>query len=155
MRNPPLELYDADHRIEPEQIDMSDVVPIKVKRQQETKQAHPASKDYRSTEESNSTVSRNRDNTVPSNHETVIPRHHDTVEIVRRAVKAVGKEAATHRFTIEEKRALAEIIFHYGQKGIKTSENEIARIAINYLIEDHTQNGETSILARVLHELSV
>src|SRR5690242_20348055 len=53
-------------------------------------------------------------------HDTMIPRHHDTmtplsrdtmtpkgqsdiIEVVRKAAKHIGKEAATHRFTIEEK----------------------------------------------------
>ena len=36
---------------------------------------------------------------------------------------------------------------------IKTSENELSRIAINFLLEDYKANGETSILAKVLASL--
>lgn len=157
MRKPPLEIYDtnANPHIEPEEIDMADVIPIKSKKSVAADNKQSASSQPKTVTESATTVSRNRDATTPSNRDTVVSRHQDTVETVRRAVKEVGKEAATHRFTVEEKRALAEIIFEYGQQGIRTSENEIARIAINYLIEEHTQQGEDSILAKVLRKLNV
>ena len=101
--------------------------------------------------------------TMPSNHDTVIPRHHDTaldtmppryhdaiIEIVRKAVKEFGKEAATYRFTVEEKKALRNIIYAYGGQNIKTSENEIARIAINFMVTDYEENGENSVLHKVM-----
>lgn len=107
----------------------------------------------------------------PSNHDTVIPRYHDTMqpsnhdttiprpetdifEAVRKAVKQIGKEAATHRFTLDEKNLLADIEYTYKRQGIRTSENEITRIAINYFIEDYRKNGEQSILAQVLKRLN-
>jgi len=106
-----------------------------------------------------------------SNHDTVIPRHHDTMqprnhdtasqerednieEKVRKAVKQVGKEAATHRFTLAEKNALADIEYSYKRQGIRTSENEITRIAMNYFVEEYRQNGENSLLAKVLKRLN-
>jgi hypothetical protein len=99
------------------------------------------------------------DTTPPRNNDTVIPRHHDTVipsiiEQVRRAVRQLGKEAATHRFTKEEKQAVADIIYTYGRRGYKTSENEIARIAINWLVLDYKENGEESVLAKALRALN-
>ena len=52
----------------------------------------------------------NHDTMQPRNHDTVVSRYHDTtIETVRKAVKVLGKEAATHRFTIEEKRAHSPI----------------------------------------------
>ena len=75
------------------------------------------------------------------------------VEIVRRAVKDVGKESATFRFTPEEKRAILELAFTYKVQGYKTSENELARIAINVILEDHKQNGRNGILVQVLQAL--
>src|SRR5437764_4589729 len=45
-------------------------------------------------------------------------------EGVRKAVKQIGKEAATHRFTLEEKNELADIEYTYKRQGIRTSENE-------------------------------
>jgi len=97
----------------------------------------------------------NLDTMTPSNHDTVIPRYHDEmVEIVRKAVKEFGKEAATHRFTPDEKRGLADIIYTYQNSGIRTSENEITRIAVNYLIHDYRVNGENSILDKILKALN-
>jgi len=106
-----------------------------------------------------------------SNHDTTIPRHHDTMvsstrdttppsqatdifEVVRKAVKQIGKEAATHRFTLEEKNLLADIEYTYKRRGTRTSENEVTRIAINYIIEEYRQHGEESILATILTRLN-
>ena len=99
----------------------------------------------------------------PSNHETTQPRYHDTtvsryhdtiIELIRKAVKEHGKEAATHRFTADEKKAIAGIIYAYLSQGIRTSENQIARIAINFIINDHRENGENSVLDRALRALN-
>ena len=96
-------------------------------------------------------------------HDTVIPRHHDTmppryrdtvVELIRLAVKQFGKEAATHRFTLEEKKAIADVVYAYKRTGVKTSENEISRIGVNFLIEDYKENGLNSVLDRVLKALN-
>ena len=98
----------------------------------------------------------NHATTIPSNHDTVIPRYHDTIAIeeVRKALRMFGKEAATHRFTLEEKQTLAEIIFSFRQKNIRTSENEITRIAINWLMLDYKKNEENSILHQALLALN-
>jgi len=69
-------------------------------------------------------------------------------------VKQLGKEAATHRFTTDEKRRLKAIEHAYLEKGIRTSENEITRISINYMLEDYKTNGRESILAQVLKLLN-
>src|SRR5690606_37491655 len=70
---------------------------------------------------------RNQEATViPRHHDTTVSRYHDTmVETVRVAVKQFGKEAATHRFTPEEKKAIADIIYTYKMRGIGTSENQL------------------------------
>jgi hypothetical protein len=78
----------------------------------------------------------------------------DRVETVRQAVRQLGKEAATYRFTQREKRALSQIVFAYKSNGIRTSENELTRIAINWLLEDHRANGRRSFLAGVLAKLN-
>ena len=64
------------------------------------------------------------------------------LEAVRRAVKEFGKEAATHRFTLDEKKAIADIVYAYKRRNIKTSENEITRIGVNYILQDHKENGK-------------
>ena len=74
--------------------------------------------------------------------------------MVRKAVKQFGKEAATHRFTVEEKKAIADIIYSYRNQGIRTSENEIARIAVNFIVHDYRENGENSVLDEVLRALN-
>jgi len=95
--------------------------------------------------------------------DTMIPRYHDTTvssyqgeitETIRKAVKHLGKEAATYRFTQEEKKALGDIVYTYKGQGVRTSKNEITRIAINFLVEDYKQNGENSILSRVIERLN-
>jgi len=112
---------------------------------------------------------------VENPSDTVIPRHHDTkhdttvsinhdtmtsmdeediLETVRKAVKQVGKEAATQRLTLEEKQALADIEYSYKRQGMKTSGNEIMRIATNYIVKDYQKNGERSVLAQVLRKLN-
>ena len=100
-----------------------------------------------------------RDTTVSRNHDTTpdtaTPRTRDPIiEKTRRAVKHFGKEAATHRFTSEEKKALKSIERDYEERDVRTSENEITRIAINYIIEDYKKNKKDSILARVLEMLN-
>ena len=56
----------------------------------------------------------------PANHDPMTPRDHDTmgswihdtsIEIIRKAVKQVGKEGATHRFTTEEKQAITDLLY--------------------------------------------
>ena len=91
----------------------------------------------------------------PRPRDTVIPRYHnELVEKIRKAVKKLGKEAATHRFTLEEKKTLGDIVYQYKGQSIRTSENQIARISINFLIEDYRENGKNSILARVIERLN-
>lgn len=106
-------------------------------------------------ESSDTTIPRYHDTMIPSNHDTRIPlTEDDMIEAVRKAVKHIGKEAATHRFTLEEKQMLADIEYTYKRQGIRTSENEITRIAINYFVEDYRKNGEKSMLAKVLKRLN-
>lgn len=76
------------------------------------------------------------------------------IETIRKAVKDVGKDSATYRFTPEEKKALLELGFSYKMQGYKTSENELTRIAINFLLEDQRLNGRNSVLQRVLDALN-
>jgi hypothetical protein len=104
---------------------------------------------------SDTMIPRHHDTTVSRNHDTTTPQQNtDVFEVVRKAVKQIGKEAATHRFTLEEKNLLADIEYTYKRQGIRTSENEITRIAINYLIEEYRQNGEESILVKILKRLN-
>lgn len=93
------------------------------------------------------------DTTVPRYHDTTVPRHRDTIQTVVDAVRQFGKEAATHRFTVEEKKAISDIIYAYKGQSVRTTENEVARISINYIIQDYRENGENSILEKTLKSL--
>ena len=75
------------------------------------------------------------------------------VRRLRKAVKQVGKEAATHRFTQAEKESLRDIVYTYRRQGYRTGENEIARIGVNWLVEDYRENGKRSVLHRILKAL--
>jgi hypothetical protein len=100
-------------------------------------------------------IPRHHDAMVPSNHDTTPPlEDQDIFEVVRKSVKQIGKEAATHRFTLDEKNLLADIEYTYQRQGIRTSENEITRIAINYFTEDYRINGEQSLLAKILKRIN-
>jgi hypothetical protein len=100
-------------------------------------------------------IPRHHDTMTPRNHETMVPgEEQDIFETVRKSVKQIGKEAATHRFTLDEKNQLADIEYTYKRHSIRTSENEITRIAINYFIEDYRNNGEASLLAKILKRVN-
>jgi hypothetical protein len=86
---------------------------------------------------------------------STLARNQDSMlEKIRKTVKSLGKEVAFTRVTPEEKGKLADIVYTYKRQGVKTSENEINRIAINFLIEDYTKNGKESVLAKVIEALN-
>ena len=78
------------------------------------------------------------------------PRYHDGMTtIIAKSVREVGKEVCTYRLTQKEKTALVEIIFYYRMRNSRLSENEIARIAINFLIEDFKADRKECILSSI------
>ncbi len=77
----------------------------------------------------------------------------EAIGAIRRAVKVPGKEVSFVRLTAEEKAQLADIVYTYKRQGKKTTENEINRIAVNYMVQDYKANGEQSVLARVIAAL--
>ncbi len=72
------------------------------------------------------------------------------LEDIRKVLKIQGKEVSYVRLTREEKNQIADIIYSYKRQGVKTTETEIGRIAINWLVEDYRSNGKASILACLL-----
>jgi hypothetical protein len=99
--------------------------------------------------------SNNHDIKQPRNRGITTPRYHGAmIEQVRKAVKEFGKEAATHRFTLDEKRAIADLLYAYERCGLRTNENEVTRVAINFILNDYGEHGENSILHRVLTALN-
>jgi len=93
---------------------------------------------------------RHREAEAPRYHATMTPT---LLKGLRQAVRRIGKEAATYRFAREEKDQLAETIYAQRRAGIKTCENEIVRIGLNWLIAEHGARGEKSVLARALKAL--
>lgn len=84
-----------------------------------------------------------------------LARYDDRViETVRKTVKTVGQEAAFLRVTHEEKQRLADVAYSFKRKGIRTSENELVRIGLNFLLLDHRDSGKESVLERVLAALN-
>ena len=97
----------------------------------------------------------NRDTKTPTNQDIMVSQYHDTIiELLRKAVKEFGKEGATYRFSTDEKQAMKDIIYAYGKLGITTSGNEITRIGFNFIVYDYKENGENSLLHKVLRELN-
>jgi hypothetical protein len=89
-------------------------------------------------------------NTSERHHDTMTPRYHDSmIATIARSVREVGKEVSTYRLTVQEKETLAEIIYHFRREKCRLSENEIARIAINLLIEDFETDKKSCMLSRI------
>jgi hypothetical protein len=91
----------------------------------------------------------------PRNQDTTVAHAEDDIlDVVRKAVRQIGKEAATHRFTMDEKNILGDIEYTHRRCGIRTSENEITRISINYFIEDYRKHGDSSLLTKIIKRLN-
>ncbi len=84
----------------------------------------------------------------------VVPNQANVIEAIRQIVKMPGREVSYVRLTLEEKARLSDVIYMYKRQGQKTTETEINRIALNYLLSDYEAHGEQSILARVLAALA-
>jgi hypothetical protein len=107
-----------------------------------TKQPHPAERNVRQK--------RTRASKPAS---TIASIEASTVEAIRHVIKVPGREVSYVRLTPEEKAELSDIVYTYRRQGQKTSETEINRIAINYLLLDYHEHSEQSVLARVLAAL--
>jgi hypothetical protein len=83
----------------------------------------------------------------------LVPVDANAVEAIRQVLKIPGREVSYVRLTPEEKARLSDIVYTYKRQGQKTSETEINRIALNYLLLDYHEHGEQSVLARVLAAL--
>lgn len=89
-----------------------------------------------------------------SNHASMLALSPEAIEAIRKVVKNPGKEDVLYvRLTKEEKDKLADISYTYKRQGIRTSDNEVVRVAINALLEDYTTHGENSLLAIILASL--
>ena len=92
-----------------------------------------------------------KESKLPSHQVTTVSHTHDTViSAITESILQVGKEAATYRLTLNEKRKLAEIIYTLKMKNLRVTENEIIRIALNFILCDYSMNKTSSILKRVI-----
>ena len=85
---------------------------------------------------------------------TLASKQDSMIETIRKIVKSLGTKVSFTRITPEEKGKLEDIVYTYKRQGVKTSENEINRIAMNFLIEDFHKNGKESVLAQVIEALN-
>lgn len=94
------------------------------------------------------------ENHIERKHAIMTPRYHDSmIAPIARSVRNVGKEVCTYRLTQREKTALVEIIYHFRMRNCRLSENEIARIAINFLIEDLKANKNACMLSSIVEAM--
>lgn len=109
-------------------------------------------------EKKSDTVSSHDSNHASTQASTLANIQDDIVETIRKTVKQVGKDTLFVRLTPDEKHQVASVVYAlnemYRGEGRKTSENEIGRIGLNFLLEDYKANGEQSILAKVLVALN-
>jgi hypothetical protein len=99
--------------------------------------------------------SSNKDNSQQyhQSDSTLAGYHDSTIETIRKTVKAAGKEVSFIRLTQNEKNQLGDIIYTFKRQGVRTTENEVNRIALNLLLEDYRTNGANSVLERVIAAL--
>jgi hypothetical protein len=85
---------------------------------------------------------------------TLASKQDSMIETIRKTVKTLGTKVSFTRVTPEEKGRLEDIVYTYKRQGVKTSENEINRIAMNFLVEEFNKNGKESVLAQVIEALN-
>jgi hypothetical protein len=95
-------------------------------------------------DQNTSSIENHSEDSMPSCYQDTM------VDIIRRAINEIGKEASTYRLTHQEKKAILEINYSYLLRGIKVSENEIIRIAINFILYDYRINKKNSLLEKVI-----
>jgi hypothetical protein len=62
----------------------------------------------------------------------VIPSYQETIfQLIRKVVKELGKEAATHRFMLEEKKAISDIIYYLITQCIPQEQLDFSEISYN------------------------
>jgi hypothetical protein len=132
------------------------VPSLEVKEEKKPKPISKALDKKVSTKEINqaSTLASNQDRLKASNNASIISLSAESLESIRKIVKNPGKEEVLYvRLSKEEKDKLADVSYTYKRQGLKTSDNELVRVAINALIEDYKTNGESSLLAIIIASL--
>ena len=106
----------------------------------------------------NDNVSGSDSNDTTTQASVLAVKQDDIVETIRKTVKQVGKDTLFVRLTADEKHQVTSVVYAlnemYRGESRKTSENELGRIGVNFLLEEYKANGEQSILAKVLAALN-
>lgn len=109
-------------------------------------------------EKKNDSVSKYTSNQAHVQASMLASLQDDIVETIRKTVKQVGKDTLFVRLTSEEKHQIASSVFAlnemYRGEGRKTTENELGRIALSFLLEDYKINGKESMIVKVLTALN-
>jgi hypothetical protein len=151
--NPPLE-----RPVDAVNISPSDDVPASTSHQapqERTRITKPKKKKpFKRSRNRDVMTSRHHDITTSLPHDIMVSCNQEMITQLRSVVKQIGKEPTTCRLTIEEKKTLKTVEFEYSTRDIKTTANEILRIAVNIIVDDYQANGEESILDKVLKALN-
>ncbi len=77
----------------------------------------------------------------------------DPIDRMQQRLKTVGKEIYYIRITPEEKAEIEDVLHALKRRGLRTSANELGRIALNQLLSDYASHDEESMLVRVLSHM--
>lgn len=95
----------------------------------------------------------------PTKSGTMVPSHQHTnhgtnIETIRASLKQSNEKSTNYRLSETEKEMLVDVVYSFKKQGLRTSENEIMRVALNSLLLDYNERAEASILAQVLESLN-
>ena len=148
----PLPSPAADHSENPPEVSpVAEVAPAEKQTPEQKNDTPPEEiapkkeKRKRTKSKKASVQSREQASKLASYHASVLAK-------ISKAVREIGKEVSYTRLTQEEKRRLLDIIYTFKSTGVKTTENELMRIALNFLLEDYDLQKEGSILHKILHQ---
>lgn len=77
----------------------------------------------------------------------------DPLAEMQQTLKTIGKEIYYVRVTPDEKARIEDVLHALKRRGLRTSANELGRIALNQLLADYEDHGEESVLVRVLSRM--
>lgn len=99
---------------------------------------------------------------VPSYQSTNIPTEQDSViDVIHKAMRQSPSAAASYRLSPMEKKRLEVTIFELKMRSgrspeladLRSNENEVMRVAVNYILNDYGTNGDESVLVKALTSL--
>lgn len=91
--------------------------------------------------------------TNPRTRAAVAVARVDPVDALQQSLKTIGKEIYYVRITPEEKAKIEDVLHALKRRGMRTSANELGRVALNQLLADYEAQGEESLLVRVLSRM--